>query len=90
MTVKDLRQLLEGVDDDMQVVIPLEPTEGFTGAFFSPCLHESGEIEMGTEDLSEEDIAEHELLNKPVPAEPSFALVPCGFYEEKHIDPTMN
>lgn len=79
------------MNDEMLVVVPVEPMEGFTGAFFSPCIEESGKIEMGAEYLSEEDIAEHELLNKPVSTEPSFALVPCGFYEERHgVVPEFN
>lgn len=94
MTVKELKQLLEGLDENMDVVIPLQPMEGFTGAFFSPCMQESGQIEMGIEDLSEEDLAEYQLLNKEIPHEPSFALVPCGFFspciEERHIDPALN
>lgn len=91
MTVKELKQMLEGLDENLEVVIPLEPMEGFTGAFFSPCNAESGMIELGTEDLSEEDLAEYELLNKPIPQEPSFVLVPCGFFEEKHgVSPELN
>lgn len=82
MTVGKLKQLLKDVPDNMQVLIPAEPTEGFTGAFFSPCEEDSTVIEMGLEDLSEEEIQERELLNKEVPVEKSFVLVPCGYYEE--------
>lgn len=81
MTVKKLKELLEKVPDEMKVLIPAEPHNGFTGVFFSPCEQDSGEIEMGTEDLTEEDENEMKLLNKEIPSEKSFVLVPCGFYE---------
>lgn len=91
MTVKELKQILNEVPDDMQVLVPLNAAEGFTGEFFSPCIEESGEIGMGTEDLSEEEIKERELLNKPPAIEKSFTLVPCGFYEEHEgPHPTLN
>lgn len=82
MKVKDLRKLLEGVDDEMKVLIPLDMKE-FTGEFVHPCIAESGVAGLGTEDLNEEDIAEYKLLNKEIPSEESFVLVPCGFFEEK-------
>lgn len=82
MTVRDLKQLLEGCDDDMKVLIPLNPADGFDGMFFSPCIEESGVGEMGTEDLEEDDLKEMELLDKEIPQEPTFVLVPCGFFEK--------
>jgi hypothetical protein len=90
MTVGELKILLEGVDDDTQVLVPMEPIEGFTGAFFSPCMEESKELEMGTEDLDEEEINERELLNKPLEHKPAFVLVPCGFFEEKEHTHELN
>lgn len=91
MTVKDLKEMLRDAPDEMQVLIPLNAGEGFTGEFFSPCVEESGEIDMGTEDLAEEEIKERELLNKPPVTERSFALVPCGFYTEHDgPHPTLN
>lgn len=38
--------------------------------------------------LTEEDIKEMELLNKPMDEEPAFLLIPCGFgkdHPEDHI-----
>lgn len=91
MTVKDLKQLLCGLPNDMQVVIPLNAGEGFDGMFFSPCNEESGEMELGTEDLSEEEIAERMLLNNPPKTEKSLALVPCGFFQEHEgVPPQLN
>lgn len=91
MTVKELKSLLEKAPDDMQVLIPMNAGEGFDGYFFSPCVEESGEAGLGTEDIDEEEIKEMELLNKPLPQEKSFVLVPCGFYEEKHgVEPELN
>lgn len=88
MTVKDLKEKLQNLPDEMEVMIPLNAGDGFDGMFFSPCVEESGEGEMGLEDLDEEDIKERELLNKPPKTETSFLLVPCGFFsEEPHEGP---
>jgi hypothetical protein len=87
MTVKDLREMLADVPDETQVVVPLNAGVGFDGMFFSPCLEESGECELGTEDLDEEEIKEYELLDKPLPQEKSFTLVPCGFFQEHEGPP---
>jgi len=81
MKVKDLRELLEGVDDEVDVLMPYDMSE-FTGMFLHPCVEDSGISELGTEDLDDEDFAELELLNKKPPSEKSFILVPCGFFEE--------
>ncbi len=88
MTVADLKDLIADLPDDMPVLIPLNPTEGFDGELFSPCLVESG---IGTlEGLSPEDEQEALLLNKPTTQE-AFVLVPCGYFEEhEEIDPTLN
>jgi hypothetical protein len=89
MTVGELRKLIEGADDDMQVLIPL--TQEFDGAFYSPCSHDSGVSQMGTDnDLTEEDIKEMELLNKPIPEVPALLLIPCGFGEEKDHTHELN
>jgi hypothetical protein len=91
MTAKDLKTLLADVPDDMQVLIPLNAGEGFTGEFFSPCNEDSGIGGLGTEDLSEEEIKEYQLLNKPIPQKDSFVLVPCGFFQEHEgPHPAMN
>lgn len=91
MQVKDLKQLLENIPDDMQVLIPMNAGEGFDGFFLSPCIEESGEAGLGTEDIDEDELKEMELLNKPIPEEKSFVLVPCGFFQEKHgVEPELN
>lgn len=91
MIIADLKELIAGLPDDMEVFCPMNPMEGFTGAFYSPCLVESGKIVMGTEELSDEEIAEYELLERPLPGEDTFVLVPCGFYEEHEgVDPALN
>ena len=89
MTVKQLREKLEGVDGDMKVLIPF--SQEFDGAFYSPCSVGSGVSAMGTDpNLTEEDIKEMELLNKPIPEEDSFLLIPCGFDEEKEHAHELN
>lgn len=89
MTVAQLKKLLEGVDENVQVLIPV--SHEFNGAFYSPCSEDSGLSQMGTDpDLTEEDIKEMELLNKPVPEEPAFLLIPCGFGEEKEHRHELN
>jgi hypothetical protein len=89
MTVKRLRELLEGVNDNVQVLIPM--TQEFDGAFYSPCSEDSGLTQVGTAtDLTEEDIKEMELLNKPIPEEDAFLLIPCGFDEEKEHKHELN
>jgi hypothetical protein len=82
MTVKKLRELLTDLPDDMQILIPAEPTVGFTGAFFSPCSEDSGVTELGTTDLSEEEMQEMELLGQEIPHDKAFVFVPCGFLQE--------
>jgi len=90
MTVKDLKELLNGVDENMDVIVPLNAGDGFDGVFFSPCTEESGEGEMGLEDLDEEEIAERKLLNRPPETAKSFILVPCGFFEHKDVSHELN
>lgn len=89
MIVDDLRKLLEGVDGKIQVIIPL--TQEFDGAFYTPCPVDSGLCAMGTDpNATEEDIEELILLNKPVPEEDAFLLIPCGFGEEKDHKHELN
>ena len=89
MTVAQLKKLLEGVDENVQVLIPV--SHEFDGAFYSTCSEDGGLSQMGTDpDLTEEDIKEMELLNKPVPEEPAFLLIPCGFGEEKEHRHELN
>jgi len=89
MTVKELKEKLANAPEDMQVLIPLNAATGFDGMFFSPCNGDSGVGALGTEDLSEEEVKEYQLLNKPLPQQDSFILVPCGFFEH-HEDHSLN
>ena len=76
MTVKDLKQMLNDVNENMQVLIPVSGE--FDGFFVSPCESESGAVDMSLDE---------NLLVK----ETSFVLVPCGFFEEHDsIDPILN
>ncbi len=86
MTVRDLKKMTEGVDDDMPVLISL--TGEFDGVFVAPCMEESGVSELGIFE-NEEDEKEAELLNKPV-SEKSFLLVRCGFFQPDHVNPESN
>lgn len=83
MTVKQLKEKLASLSDDMQVIIPVEPSEGFTGIFFSPCVKESDVIIIPLEDLDEDDLEQYTLLNKEIEQEESFCLVPCGFFDKE-------
>ena len=91
MTVGELKVLLEGADDSAQVLIPLNAGDGFDGAFFTPCIEESGMGEVGIVDGDEEDLQEMELLGKEI-SKPEFLLVPHGFFEieEDEINPKLN
>lgn len=90
MTVGELKALLsESPDDNIQVLVP--STMEFTGVFYSPCNIDSGMTSVGTDmELTEEDIQEAILLDKPLPEEPAFLLVPCGFGDEKDHSHEMN
>lgn len=88
MVVGDLRQMIEGVDDEMQVLIPL--TQEFDGVFYSPCIMESGVTEMGgDEDVSPDDVEELALVDK-LEMRKEFCLVPCGFSEERDHSHELN
>lgn len=90
MNIKKLKELIADLPDDMKVLVPAEPTEGFTGAFFSPCEQESGVIEMGgDETMSEADVERAENLGT-LEMQKEFVLVPCGFYDEKTHDHLLN
>lgn len=74
MTVGELKKILEKIEDEIVVMIPLDED-----MFITPCIEESGVEELL---LDDED-------NEP---EPTFVLVPCGFYceMEDEIDPQLN
>lgn len=83
MNIKKLKELIAELPDEMKVLIPAQPSEGFTGVFFSPCEQDSGELEMGgDETMSEEDVEKAINLGS-LETDKSFVLVPCGFYDEK-------
>lgn len=83
MTVAELKKKLEGLDDNMEVLIPV--SQEFDGLFYSPCENESGVIWIPTDTtITAEDAQEMELLNKPVPEKDVFVLMPCGFFDEKN------
>jgi hypothetical protein len=90
MTVGELKRLLQQApDDNVQVLIPT--TMEFTGMFYSPCNADSGMTSMGTDpDITEEDYEEMKLLNQPLPEEPAFLLVPCGFGGEQDHSHELN
>lgn len=89
MLVKELKQLLKGINGNMKVLIPI--TDEFNGIFYSPCIYESGLGTMGTDfSIDEEEIRERELLNKEIPSEDIFLLVPCGFTEEHDNSHQLN
>lgn len=83
MTVKELKAMLRKLPDEMQVICPLNAAEGFDGMFFSPCLKESGEADLG---INEEDANKDEIeeIISPSETEKSFVLVPCGFFNTNH------
>lgn len=87
MKIKDLKKLIEGCDEDMDVLISL--TGEFDGCFVHPCLEESGEADLGIYQ-SEEDEKEAELLNKPI-TQKSFVIVRCGFFKtHEGVEPELN
>ena len=77
MTVGELKLLLELVDDDLLVLMPANGE--YDGHFISPCMNESGIVELGDDEDNEDDF------------EPSFLLVPHEFFEEKvGVPPELN
>ena len=82
MTVKELRELLNEVDDDsIEVLIPVNAE--FDGLFRSPCMGESG---LGELPIDEED---DEMLGE---TKDYFLILPHGFgeHDENEPDPQMN
>jgi len=69
MTVGELKELLEGLDDEMEVLIPLDSFV-YDGKFMSPCIEESGVVQLDNPD------------NILSPSETTFLLVPCGFFDD--------
>lgn len=89
MTIGNLKALIEDLDDSTPVLIPF--SQEFDGVFYSPCLVDSGVCAIGPDaDLSEEDVEEMILLNKPIAELDTFILVPAGFYEEKSYKHELN
>ena len=90
MTVGKLKELLNGMPDDMKVLIPANPMGEFDGILFSPCEEDSGESEVGgDETMSEEEFECQENLGT-LQTEKVFLLVPCGYGEEKDHTHTLN
>lgn len=92
MKVKDLKQMLEGVDDEMEVLIPMD-MNCFDGMFLHPCIEESGVADMGDDYFEdEEELEEAILLGKTENIIKSFLLVPCGFFDDDVDDfnPELN
>lgn len=89
MKVSELKELIEGVNGDVQILIPMSME--FDGTWYSPCSEDSGLTKVGTgEWISEEDEKEMLLLGKEIPEEDAFLLMPCGFGEEKDHKHTLN
>ena len=86
MNVKELKELLKDVPDDTPVVIPVK--QYFDGAFYSPCIEDSGVGELGLY-FDEEEEKEAALLGKPT-HENSFMLLPHGFFEEPDYSHELN
>lgn len=89
MTVGELKILLEGVDDDTEVLIPASPLDGFGALFYSPSVEESGWQYTSDEEISEEDLADYPF------GVPQFLLVPVGYFEidsdeENEFIPELN
>lgn len=54
MKIKELKEMIDGLDDEMEVMIPL-PFKDDT-LLISPCMDESGQMEL-TMDNGEEEMA---------------------------------
>lgn len=78
MNVKQLKKLIKGLPDDMDVLIPT--SEIFDGYWYTPCAGESGINEMEFDEDSDERV-------------PTFILVPHGFFDEEEeggVIPELN
>lgn len=82
MTVKDLKEMISDMPDDMPVYIPMNPSKAFDGLLFSPCVEESGKSAFAVEEL--EEIERKQNLGLPLNEEDAFLLVPCGYSDKKH------
>jgi len=69
MTVGELKELLKDAPDDMEVLIPADCLNGFTGQSFSPCTCDTGVSELGIDEDSDE-------------TQESFIIVPYAYFEE--------
>lgn len=76
MTVGELKEMLEDVPDELDVLIPM--TDKFDGYWKPPCPEETGVSELGlTEDGSETQSA--------------FVIVGHGFFDEEYgVPPELN
>jgi hypothetical protein len=80
MTIGDLKEMIHALPDDMQVLIPMNAGEGFDGAWFSPCIEESGEATLGIDEDEENGETDE-----------AFCIVPCGFFEpHEGVPPELN
>jgi hypothetical protein len=80
MTVGKLKQLLEGLDENMKVYIPV--SQEFDGHFYSPCEQDSGESEVGGDETMSEEDFEAAVNLGTLKSEKVFLLLPCAFDEE--------
>lgn len=89
MKVGKLKQLLEGLDDNMKVYCPFN-TEEFDGRLYSPCEEDSGVSEIGgDETMSDEEFEQAENLGT-LKIEKVFLLLPCNYDGEKDHSHHMN
>jgi hypothetical protein len=88
MTVGKLKQLLEGLDENMKVYIPV--SQEFDGHFYSPCEQDSGESELGGDETMSEEEFETAVNLGTLKAEKVFLLLPCAFDEEKDHSHELN
>jgi len=91
MTIKKLKELIADLPDDMRVLVPAEPKEGFTGVWFSPCEEDSSVITMhGDENTTEDEVEAFENKAIDLESEDAFALIPCGFLEDHDNNHLLN
>lgn len=88
MTVGKLKQLLEGLDDNMKVYIPV--SQEFDGHFYSPCEEDSGESEFGGDETMSEDEVETAANLGTLETQKVFLLLPCNFDGEKDHSHHLN
>lgn len=91
MTVGELRKMIDGVDDNMPVVIPT--SKDFKGVFsvYSPCSVGSGKSQLpACDDMTNDEIKELLLADKPLPQEDVMMLVYCGYGEDHEHTHELN